>query len=112
MESNNTNMVIKVGVAVCFQICTTLLSMDDWRGLSQTLLVLVRYNFVSFETIMDFTKCSFIGWGWVGRGWGGCAKLSNDINDSVDLNQVLQNATYFKVVDCLHYEFCRKHLIN
>ena len=81
-----------VGVAVCFQICTTLLSMDDGCGLSQTLLVLVRYNCVSFETIMDFTKRSFIGWG--------CAKLSNDINDNVDLNQVLQNATYVQAIDC------------
>ena len=57
-----------MGVAVCFQICTTLLSMDDGCGLSQTLLVLVRYNNyyyrVSFETIMGFTKRSFIGWGW------------------------------------------------
>ena len=56
-----------MGVAVCFQICTTLLSMDDGCGLSQTLLVLVRYNnyyyCVSFETIMGFTKRSFIGWG-------------------------------------------------
>ena len=52
-----------MGVAVCFQICTMLLSMDDGRGLSHTLLVLVRYNFASFETIMDFTKRSFIGWG-------------------------------------------------
>ena len=33
-----------MGVAVCFQICTTLLSMDDGCGLSQTLLVLVRFN--------------------------------------------------------------------
>ena len=47
-----------MGVAVCFQICTTLLSMDDGCGLSQTLLVLVRYNnyyyCVSFETIKGF----------------------------------------------------------
>ena len=91
-------MVIKVGVAVCFQICTTLLSMDDGCGLFQTLLVLVRYNCVSFEAIMDFTKRSFNGWGG-----GGCAKLSNDINDNVDLNQVLQNATYVQVIDCLRY---------
>ena len=37
---------------------------------------------------------------------GGCAKLSNDINDNVDLNQVLQNATYVQAIDCLRYEFC------
>ena len=47
---------------------------------------------------MDFTKRSYIGWG--------CAKLSNDINDNVDLNQVLQNATYVQAIDCLRYEFC------
>ena len=107
MEFNNTYVVIKVGVAVCFQICTTLLLMNDGRVLSQTLLLLVKYNCVSFETIMDFTKRSFIGWGG-----GGCAKLSNDINDNVDLNQMLQNATYFQVIDCLRCEFRRKHLIN
>ena len=38
--------------------------------------------------------------------------MPNDINDNVDLNQVLQNATYVQVIDCLRYEFCRKHLIN
>ena len=105
-------VIIKVGVAVCFQISTTLLSMDDGCGLSQTLLVLVRYNnyyyCVSFETIMDFTKRSFIGWG----GGGGRANLSNNINDNVDLNQVLQNATYVQVIDCLRYEFCKNHLNN
>ena len=46
--------------------------MDDGRGLSQTLLVLVRYNCVSFETIMDFTKRLFIGLdGGGGVGGGG-----------------------------------------
>ena len=47
---------------------------------------------------------------WMGG--GGCAKMSNDINYHVDLNQVLQNATYVQVIDCLCYEFCRKHLMN
>ena len=55
---------------------------------------------------MGFTKRSFIGWG------GGGANLSNNINDNVDLNQVLQNATYVQVIDCLRYEFCMKHLNN
>ena len=100
-----------MGVAVCFQICTTLLSIDDGCGLSQTLLVLVRYNnyyyCVSFETIIGFIKRSFIGWGG-----GGGANLSNNINDNVDLNQVLQNATYVQVIDCLRFEFCMKHLNN
>ena len=81
--------------------------MDDGRGLSQTLLVLVRYNCVSNNNGFHKTLVYWIGWG---GGWGGgCAKMSND---NEDLNQVLQNATYFQVIVCLRYEFCRKHLIN
>ena len=48
--------------------------MDGGRGLSLTLLVLVRYNCVSFEKIMDFTK-TLVNW----IGGGGCAKLSNGV---------------------------------